>query len=691
MHTLLQPATKLMQQLRLLPKFSLLALVFLTPLLVVTAFLFNELQKSIVIAQQEQVGVSYIRHINDIIHLAQQHRSLQHMLLNGNGKLTETTQQVRSDITREMTQFDILQKTDDNFDTRALWVQVNNTWQSLQSNLATDTSKASYDRHTDLLNQLTRLNTLIADRSNLSLDPQSESHHLVNLFTRTLPFINENLAEITGRGASIIDTGLFEGNEDVQLNSDIMLTKHTLANIPDQLQTLYREDPALKIILTSKAASIPATLTFLERARIEVLNSANQTSGNEFYEAGNQRMEDLSAFATTTANLINGLLQQRIDQATGWRDQMLAGVLLALTIAVYLFAGFYTSFSREVKRLENAVDSAASGDLTHDIHASGKDEISGLINAFGGMTLNLAKLVAEVRAGTETINLAAHEIASGNADLSARTESQAASLEQTASSMEELTATVQQNADHAQRASQLATSASTVAVKGGTAVYQVIDSMGSIRESSRKIADIISVIDSIAFQTNILALNAAVEAARAGEQGRGFAVVATEVRNLAQRSAGAAKEIKQLISNSVNQVEIGSKLVNDAGHTMQDVVTAIKQVADIVGEITLASQEQSAGIAQVNQTITHMDEMTQQNAAMVEQAAAAAESLENQATTLAEAVRVFKLIDNAKKSSGHHIRRQGPAIVSLSLRSSRPTTHKIADNNHKARKSRLAA
>ena len=285
----------------------------------------------------------------------------------------------------------------------------------------------------------------------------------------------------------------------------------------------------------------------------------------------------------------------------------------------------------------------AAGELTARVVVEGKDETSALQQALKDMNESLVQTVSDVRNGTDTITVASREIASGNADLSARTETQASSLEETASSMEELTSTVKQNADNARQANQLAVSASSVAEQGGKVVAQVVDTMGSIKDSSRKIVDIIGVIDGIAFQTNILALNAAVEAARAGEQGRGFAVVATEVRNLAQRSAGAAKEIKGLIGDSVDKVDAGSRLVDEAGQTMGLIVTSIRQVADIMGEITAATQEQSHGIEEVNQAIAQMDQMTQQNAALVEEAAAAAESMQDQAQKLADAVSIFKL------------------------------------------------
>jgi len=290
----------------------------------------------------------------------------------------------------------------------------------------------------------------------------------------------------------------------------------------------------------------------------------------------------------------------------------------------------------------DVVRQVAEGDLSVQVQTRSGDTTS-LLASLRGMVSRLSELVGDVRGSTESITTASKEIAAGNADLSQRTEEQASSLEETASSMEELTSTVRQNAENAKQANQLAASASDIAVKGGQAVNDVVHTMSSISTSSKKIADIISVIEGIAFQTNILALNAAVEAARAGEQGRGFAVVATEVRNLAQRSAAAAKEIKTLIGDSVEKVEAGSRQVDQAGATMNEIVGAVKRVTDIMSEIAAASSEQSAGIEQVNQAITQMDEVTQQNAALVEEAAAAAESMQEQANGLYAAVSVFKL------------------------------------------------
>ncbi|MBP0598162.1 MCP four helix bundle domain-containing protein [Herbaspirillum sp. LeCh32-8] len=336
------------------------------------------------------------------------------------------------------------------------------------------------------------------------------------------------------------------------------------------------------------------------------------------------------------------------DAAESMYESAKLGIFILLAAIVVIAFGLAIAVARVVSRpLNDAVEVAqrvAQGDLTVHIRATSNDETGMLMQSLRAMNDSLQKIVGEVRQGTDTITNASQEIATGNLDLSSRTEQQAGSLEETASAMEELTSTVKQNADNARQANQLAVSASEIATQGGDVVGQVVQTMEGITESSRKIADIISVIDGIAFQTNILALNAAVEAARAGEQGRGFAVVASEVRSLAQRSAAAAKEIKELIDDSVEKVGAGSQLVERAGSTMTEVVASVKRVTDIVGEITAASHEQSTGIEEINRAITQMDEVTQQNAALVEEAAAAAQSLQDQAGRLSQVVSVFKIV-----------------------------------------------
>jgi len=369
-----------------------------------------------------------------------------------------------------------------------------------------------------------------------------------------------------------------------------------------------------------------------------------------------QSLRDLTTFSIETklalAFVSISLLFMMIG-ALSWLsttqdDLQFADWSMALAMLGVVMGGFFgvmahRSIIKPLKHARQDIERISSGDLTGQIKISGDDEMTRLAQSVRVLQLNIKWLVGQIGEATALLNMNAREIAAGNADLCGRTESQASSLEETASTLEELASTVKQNAEQAHHASQLVATTSEIAGKGGEVVGQVINTMASIKESSRKIADIIGVIDGIAFQTNILALNAAVEAARAGEQGRGFAVVASEVRNLAQRSAGAAKEIKTLISDSVEQVEIGRMLVNEAGEVIDDVVTSVQLAADIISGTAAASQEQSAGIDQVNQAVGQMDEITQQNAALVEQAAAAAESLQDQAGKLAQLVDTFKL------------------------------------------------
>jgi methyl-accepting chemotaxis protein len=415
------------------------------------------------------------------------------------------------------------------------------------------------------------------------------------------------------------------------------------------------ESDLKNVVSSEQGKSAIAAMDEKKRAVLPVITKVKAlVDGGNYFDASLMMKTDFSAVHEQWMATLGVLAEQqrgetratyeaslRTYRMTQWGMLAVGLAMLGLGAAV---AWFITrTITRPLRYAERIADAIAGGDLSGQIEVKSRDEAGRLVQSLKTMQGNLVTTVNQIKHGTETITVASQEIASGNADLSSRTESQASSLEETASSMEELTSTVKQNADNARQANQLVVSASEYAVKGGAVVGQVVDTMGSIKESSRKIVDIIGVIDGIAFQTNILALNAAVEAARAGEQGRGFAVVAAEVRNLAQRSAGAAKEIKGLIGDSVEKVDAGSKLVDEAGQTMDEIVTSVKHVADIMSEITAASQEQSAGIEEVNRAITQMDEMTQQNAALVEEAAAAAESMQEQAAALAQAVAVFKL------------------------------------------------
>ena len=425
-------------------------------------------------------------------------------------------------------------------------------------------------------------------------------------------------------------------------------------------QTLRRSDDVLKSYLDTYLTPEEKTLVerFVPQRQKFVTQgfkpAAASLRDRDFQGASDLYNGDMQKLFSDARQTMTALmtLQQRVgrelydDAQARYRTLLwvMSGAIAGgLLIAVLMGWVLVRAISHPLEQAVKLAQGVAAGDLTQEIAVVSRDETGQLMLALKNMNDNLRDIVGEVRLSTDTITTASSEIATGNLDLSSRTEQQAGSLEETASAMEQLTATVRQNADNARQANQLAASASDVASRGGDVVRQVVDTMSAINDSSGRIADIIGVIDGITFQTNILALNAAVEAARAGEQGRGFAVVASEVRSLAQRSAAAAREIKALIDDSVSQVGRGSTLVSRAGQTMDEVVASVRRVTDVMAEITAASTEQSAGIEEVNRAITQMDETTQQNAALVEQAAAAAQSLQDQAQRLSGAVSVFRV------------------------------------------------
>jgi methyl-accepting chemotaxis protein-1 (serine sensor receptor) len=376
-----------------------------------------------------------------------------------------------------------------------------------------------------------------------------------------------------------------------------------------------------------------------------------------------KQIDDIVAYIGEQARLSAAKVMEESDAANRSVTMSLL-VLIALTVLLggAIVWWMVLGITRPLTQAILIAKTVAAGDLRAEVEVRSKDEVGELLEALRQMNENLSGIVGRVRGATDTITIASSEIAAGNLDLSSRTEEQASALEETASSMIELTSTVRQNNENAHQARTLASAASDVAIKGGATVSEVVKTMGAINESSRRIVDIIGVIDGIAFQTNILALNAAVEAARAGEQGRGFAVVAGEVRNLAHRSAAAAREIKQLIGDSVERVEAGSKLVGQAGVTMDEVVASVERVSAIIGEIAVASTEQQDGIEQISTAINQMDSVTQQNAALVEESAAAADALQQQAASLAEAVAVFKLRDQPDGVAGAVLATAPPSL-----------------------------
>jgi len=468
--------------------------------------------------------------------------------------------------------------------------------------------------------------------------------------------------------------------------ADLLKLAKTQLALAEQQYAEYSAELPDDVKALSHVKAVTENYTILHGALNDLIKLMAEGNIKEFFDQPTQGYQNgfeaaYNSWLNNTAALFaEGSAEN--DQAYNQAIWVLAIVFVVLlAVMAVVWSGMHHILLRPLNATISHIRHIASGDLTQTIEVEGRNEMSQLASSLQHMQQELVNTVGDVRDGSDAIFTGASEISAGNNDLSARTEEQAASLEQTAASMEQLTATVKQNAENARQASQLALSASETAQKGGKVVDGVVKTMSDIAGSSKKIADIISVIDGIAFQTNILALNAAVEAARAGEQGRGFAVVAGEVRSLAQRSAQAAKEIKALIEDSVSRVDTGSVLVESAGETMHDIVSAVTRVTDIMAEIASASDEQSRGIDQVGQAVTEMDRVTQQNASLVEESAAAAAALEEQASRLSQAVSVFRIRKEFAARAVNVSTASKPALSSASVIAARKPVTKVSEEN----------
>ncbi len=637
--------------------------------------------------QREIAGTAPIIALQKVYQYVQQHRGTSAGVLGGNESLVAHLSEVQRELSKAV------EIVDGKLKEAGMTAQITSLW-SVQKQRIVEIEQAvnarqlkipeSFEQHTKLLAGLFAISEEILEESGLVLDPVKSTYFLMNATMNTAPKLAENMGQMRATGTGFLTAGHLTEEGRTKLVGTRTNVNMFFGDFIRNIERATQSDIQMKAALESKGNELKMLIekTLLMTNQELIHAKELKLPANEYFTEYTRAIDSIYAYNSLAVdNLVLALEARKADLQHA--IYVMIGILaFTLSLAILFSIVVVRSITHPMQQAIDIANAVASGDLTKRIEMDGTNETGRLLQAMKAMNDNLIDLVGKVRMGTDQIATASSEIASGNSDLSQRTEEQASSLEETASSMEELTSTVKQNADNARQANQLAASASEVAVKGGTMVGQVVQTMSSINESSKKIVDIISVIDGIAFQTNILALNAAVEAARAGEQGRGFAVVATEVRTLAQRSAAAAKEIKELINDSVAKVEDGTRLVDEAGATMNEIVDAVKRVTDIMSEISAASQEQSSGISQVNQAVNQMDEVTQQNAALVEQAAAAAESMQDQAQALTQAVSTFKLSGVTNHTSATPVKRSNRSAAITKLPNRGPATKKVAAHSN---------
>ncbi|WP_292932229.1 methyl-accepting chemotaxis protein [Noviherbaspirillum sp.] len=687
--------TALLNRLFLWQKFALLSLFGVILVSVPLALYIHESNKAVTVASAEARGIRPVRSMLSVVRLVQQHRGLSAMVLNGNDSAQTQRSAKQEEADKAFTEMDVAASKLGDSTVLSAWNEARERWTTLAGKVAKRSLSGSdsFAEHTALIAQLLKINERIVDHFGLSLDADADSHYLVDVALVQSPALMETLGRMRARGSAVLTAKASTLEERAAMAALIDKANERLDGIKSSLEKSIASNRSIQEKLATAlqgAASKGSEVLQLTSEQV-VKPEAFAYAGSDYYTKMTAAIDEQVQFYDVAIAALDDILHHRASRLT-FTTYALIGTILAIALLAGVVGYLIIrSISLPIREAVAVAKRVASGDLSTRIEVKSKNETGQLLQALKEMNVGLTNIVTQVRSGTDTIATASSQIAAGNLDLSSRTEQQASSLEETASSMEELTSTVKQNADNARQANQLAQSASDIAGKGGVMVADVVATMGSINASSKKIVDIIGVIDSIAFQTNILALNAAVEAARAGEQGRGFAVVATEVRNLAQRSASAAKEIKVLINDSVDQVGIGTRLVNQAGDTMNDIVTSIKHVSDIIAEITAASNEQSTGIEHVNEAIVQMDQTTQQNAALVEEAAAAADALRDQAHSLAQVVGMFRLSASELEIASNvtdlplHAVRNAPATQRITSQASH---HRI---DHAAPVKRIAA
>ena len=601
-------------------------------------------------ANAERTGVAPVGALLDTIRLTQVHRGISTNWLGGNEAVQASRVSRAAELDRSMAAMLAATAVYPGGQLAGRRAAVQQQWQTLHDQVATRAldAQTGYQRHTALVAEELRLLADVADRSQLMLDPEASSYYLVAAVVETLPRLSEQMGQSRALGALYLKRGAMTPTEKGSLEAGLTQLSQFAVDNERYLRNAAEADPALfaPLAATRQAAEQSVTAA-IALVRTKLLDAAAlDTPPLAYFNTLTGYIDDQFRLIDASFATLSRQLDARVSASRTVLSLLLVSGLSALTLASCLVVILSRSTGRTVAAAQAAAEALARGDLDHHVHSDARDEIGRMASTLGQAMQHLAGMVREVKSTGDSVSTASAQIAAANGDLSARTEQTAANLEQAASAMEQLRATVRNNAEAAQQATHLASESSQVAASGGALVGQVVSTMQEISERSGKIADIVGVIDGIAFQTNILALNAAVEAARAGEQGRGFAVVAAEVRSLAARSSMAAREIKSIIGHSVAQIGEGSAQVESAGLKMQEIVGSVQGVSHIIEDIRQAANAQFEGIHRISHAMATMDQATQENAAMVEQSTVGTRGLSDEVGQLRSALQAFKLADN---------------------------------------------
>lgn len=639
----------ILNNLKIWQKLALVVAALGVPIILLGVLLIKEMNVNIDFTDQEVHGAQYVQQVRELLQHLAEHRGMSNAYLNGDTSFQEKIMSKKEQIKEDIKVLNVIDLAHGSrLESASRWQAIKADWEKLDTDVFNLKPADSFARHTAIIQKLLELIIHVSVTSNLILDPQADSYFLINAVISQLPSMVEDLGKLRGLAAGIVAHRQITDSERIALSKLIARIQVLQDGIRDSLSRAFQHNEAIKPALDAHQNKVMTQIAaFLSLVDQRILDSAqpdNTLAPSEVFESGTQATLSGFFLYDAAAPELMTLLQSRIADLTSRKYSTLGLILICVSLALGLAYKFIHIIVQSLQQAEAVAEALSAGRLNNKaMVVTSNDEVGQLLKSLAVTQDELITVLRQIKQASDVVGSGACELSRGSDDLAQRTEEQASALEETASSMEELIVAVKQNAENAGQANQLAMATHEQAQQNGHVMEQAVRAMNAIDQSSHQIADIIGVIDEIASQTNLLALNAGVEAARAGDQGRGFAVVASEVRKLAQRSTDAAREIKSLIIDSVARVEDGNRLIKQAGQTLNDIVNAAQKVSNIVAEISAASQEQASGIEQVNVAVLQMDQVTQQNAALVEQSAAACQSLRDQAVALNKLLDFFKL------------------------------------------------